>query len=495
MDEKTKAIKKLFGNRMYLEGNVIFSIMKNLDYFDEFPLEEKDFRTKDGKVLFNLAKVLSTKGIKNVDKTTLDSELSTRPEMLEFIDEIGGTTEVIKQMSVVNERQIEVFYDDLLKSNYLLELQDKGFDVKRYADKFVNANYEETTHFIEHTFVDTDVKHSRLGKAVNTTLLEFTDEIFDQILNGEMYETLSFSDYCPLLSSEVNGLVTGTTYLLSAPSNNGKSTFMLSSMVYPILKRGEQVLLISNEMTYLQYLYMLIPIVLVREFNYYKLTRKRMRDRKFTDQDIEMLRKAQEFINTELRHLLILLEFDNGSINVVKKAMRLYSKLGVKLAIYDNMKAENSANQKAWAEIIESGKELTFLARELSMNLLMPYQIAQSSEEKYNLSRADLAEGKGIITIVSVLIIFRKLKADEFDGCKREIKPYKWVLNNGEWVKEYIPLPKENNNHKYIVLTIDKNRFGDTDKHILYEFDTSHAIFREVGWCTPSQDVNYKTKG
>lgn len=487
---KTDALNKLFGNRMYLEGNVVYSMFKKCELFDDYPLKDNDFKTTEGRFLFNLGKIISNKGIDKIDKTVIDMELSVRPELKSEVEEYGGSIAIIKQMNIVNENNIETYYDELLKSNYLVELHKKGFDVERYADKLVDKSYDDLCEFMEYIFTSNDYNNGRLGKGVKTTLLEFTDDIFDDILNGEMYETVSFGDYCPLLNHEINGLVTGTTTILAAPSNHGKSTYMLSSIIYPIIKQGEEVLLISNEMTYRQYLYMLIPIVLVREFKYFGLTRMKMRDQNFNEDDLAALKKAKDFINTELRHAIKFVEFDSGEIAIVKKSMKLWSKLGVKVAVYDNMKAEKSDDAKAWAKIIENGKELTFHAGDCGMNLLLPYQITQSSEDKHLLSRADLAEGKAICTIVSVLLIFRKVKRDEFDGGKYELKPYKFVKSEatGKWEKQSIPFGKEQMDKKFIVLTIDKNRFGETDKSLLYQFDAQHAVYREIGWCTPAMD-------
>ena len=79
------------------------------------------------------------------------------------------------------------------------------------------------------------------------------------------------------------------------------------------------------------------------------------------------------------------------------------------------------------------------------MGLIMPFQTTQSSENKRSLSRADLSEGKGIITVVSVSLMFRPVKSDEFDGGDYALNPYKLIKNSetDKWEKVSIPFKND----------------------------------------------------
>ena len=90
--------------------------------------------------------------------------------------------------------------------------------------------------------------------------LYFADDEFDMIVNGEAIETVTFEKYAKILNDIFYGIPMGMTTQISAPSGNGKSTFTFSNILYPMIEKGEIVTLISNELSYQQYKFMLYSI-------------------------------------------------------------------------------------------------------------------------------------------------------------------------------------------------------------------------------------------
>ena len=485
----TENMTKLLGNSIALEGAFLYSILKKMDLIDDYIVNENDFISEEGKKVYQLIKILESKGIEVIDRATIEVTLMNEPHLKAFFDDFGGASELFKQINDVNYKNIDSYYDDLLKRNYLLELKNKGFNIYQYADKFKEMNFEECVSFVEYQILNTGIGSSRTGKGLEINVFDLTDEFIDEIVNGELFESLSFAETCPILNGLTNGLVTSAVMLLAAPSNTGKSTFAVSNIIYPIIKQGEKVLLISNEMTFRQYMSIFISVIASRELGDYSVTRDKILKGTLSDAR-EKLKRVQKYIRENLYGSIEFVNYNSGEIEIVKRLMKKYSKKGFKLAVYDNLKAENSANTRAWAELIEHTKELVFTAQECKMAFLAPYQVAPSSADKRVLTMSDLAEGKGVITIVSTALMFRRVKNDEYDGCKYAINPYTFVKNKatGKWDKTKINFGEECKSDQYIIMTITKNRFGKNDSHLLYKFESHLGTFKEIGYCSPIPD-------
>ena len=165
--------------------------------------------------------------------------------------------------------------------------------MKNMTDSLCVADYVE--HLVG------ECASSKIMKKVEVNELYISDQLLDEIIQGELIETISFGEYAPKLNDIVFGLPLGMTFMVSAPSGNGKSNFITSMMIYPAIKQGEIVTLISNELGYKQYLIMLITMVLTRELDYYKITRDKILKAKLSAEDIEKLKEAQAFINNNYK--------------------------------------------------------------------------------------------------------------------------------------------------------------------------------------------------
>ena len=266
----------------------------------------------------------------------------------------------------------------------------------------------------------------------------------------------------------------------------------MSNVVYPVIKQGYKVLVISNELTFKQYMLMFITIILTRELNYFKVTRDKLNKAKLTEEDIEMLKKAQDIINNKYNKPIHFIDMNTSSSQEVIKAIRKYSKLGYYLTIYDTAKIDSSVSSsdgQAWQKAIELFKELTYVTQETKTHLWLPWQIANSADYKRRLSRMDLAEAKNIITMVTNHGILRRAKPEEIDQeNKYYCNPYKLTYNEtlGKWVKEKIKLDQDK---KYVIVYIDKTRFSQDGSWILYEFNGIWSIYKEIGMCIPVADA------
>lgn len=487
---KSKDLMKCFGNRQAIEAAVVYSLYNDCSLFDQYNLDDNDFLSKEGKLLFTLGKLISYKGVNSIDETTLRVELSHHPDLEAELNEYGGVRSVISELKYVDSNNMDLYYDKLMKNNYLMALNKNGLDVTRYADQFNEMDYTQVQDFIEYKLLNIANKNNNVYRGVKETSLEITDSMLNTLENGEAIDTISYGEYCPLLNELTIGITIPDLHILSACTGVGKSTFVFSNIIYPALKQGEEVVLISNELSYMRYVMMMLPIVAVREFNYWKLTRDKLLKGVRNEEDKEVMIKAANWINDNMKHRLHIVEYTSGKIEVAAKAMRKYSKLGCRLAVFDTLKPENSVGQ-AWAELQEGIKTLTFCAAECGMALLTPFQIANQFKQVRNPHIGMLSECKDLPKVATTHLMMRDLQKDEYTGEKFDVCAYRTHYNKETEKMDIEPITLDKNKD-YIVVTIDKNRNGGKTKNIIYQFMGHLAIYKEIGYCNPKPDPQYK---
>lgn len=480
--------KRYLEDRERLEAQVVFCYWKEPSLLDDFKLDiEKDLLYDDAKNLYKIAELMYLSGLVEFDIVSVSSYLESHNDLKLIIEEIGGAKEVVQQSKTVNTTNIESYYDTLQKSNYLINLYFMQKKLASEVEKMKNMDTsQDVSDYVEY-LVDEIGNSCRVNNKIQVDDLYLSDKMFDEIISGELIETISFGDGARLLNDILYGCPLGTTTCISAPSGNGKSTFITSVMLYPMIKNGEIITLITNELQFRQYMIMLCCIVAVKEFNYYGITRDKILKGKLDEENIEMLRKVQGVINGELKSRIKFIKYTDGNIDTIVRLMKKYSKLGSRVVVFDTMKAQNSADNKAWATIIEDSKALDVACQKTNQTLILSYQVAQYASNKRELTGAELSQGKQIKEILTNHVIFRYLHPTEYTGEKYDCKPYRWKFNESlqKSFKEPITLDKDK---RYIVAYVDKCRSGKDHQYLIYQFDGHLATYRELGYCTVVPD-------
>ena len=478
---------KYLENRETIEGRLILSFWKQPELLDEYKLNPKeDLVDPESRLLYSLAVKMYESGIIEFDLVSVETYLEKYPKLHEEIENNGGVKELIRTANTINTVNIENYYDELLKSNYLIDLY--------FTQKQLVVDYEKMKYMPDSLSVADYVEHmigecasSKIMKKVEVNELYISDELLSEIIAGDLIQTISFAEYAPKLNDILFGLPLGMVSMVSAPSGSGKSTFITSMMIYPAIKQGEIITLISNELGYKQYLMMILTMVLTRELDYYNVTRDKILKAKLTAEDITALKQAQTFINTNYKGAIKFINFNSSDIDIVIRNMKKYARLGSRVVVYDTMKSPDSAKERAWADIIEASKLLTYACQETDQALILSYQIAMHASTKRYLTGADLSQGKQIKEMVTNHIIFRYLKPDEYSGERYDVKPYRWKHNpdTGKTYKEYF---ETNAEKRYIVVYVEKTRNGEDGKHLLYQFNGHYGTYIELGYCTVIPD-------
>ena len=115
-------------NRAPLEGNFVLSLYKNpLELYGDFPINpDTDLLTADGKFYYSLGKNMADKGIKTFDEVSMLTYLNDYPDLKEEFESRGGWKNIAEYTEVLDDENIEAYYNELVKNNLLIQLDKKG---------------------------------------------------------------------------------------------------------------------------------------------------------------------------------------------------------------------------------------------------------------------------------------------------------------------------------------------------------------------------------
>lgn len=478
--------ERLTNNRDIVEGNIIYCLWKNPELYAEYPLNDDDFLTYDGSMLYSLGKAMVEDKIVVFDQVAVETFLNQYPALADEINNVGGVKQILREVSVIDVANVEKYYDEINKWNTMISMHLNGFDILRRLETLKEASAEEIYDLYDYLLNDS-VKERNVN-SMKVSDLFISDDFFEKMINGEIIESIFFGSKAPFLNNILNGVVLGKVHLVSGHSGTGKSTFVLYNHIIPSLINGEKCCIITNELTKEEYVIMIMTALLVDKFNTFDITRKAIQNGRITQEGIVAMKEVKDYINENLAHNLKFVDMDDYDSRSVIKVIRKFSKVGYRLFLYDTMKADDSADAKAWAKIIEASKVFQTCAKRNNVAIILTYQIASHSFDRRWLNRSMLSQGKQIIEVVHSHIMLREIKPDEYNGEKADIKPYtKKRDENGKFTQEneFLQL---NRDKKYVLVFVDKNRSGGTGDVLLYEFKGHVAKFREIGFCSPRVD-------
>lgn len=133
-------------------------------------------------------------------------------------------------MDILDEENIEVYYNELVKNNLLIQLDKKGFDI--YANMNVFNNLNTADEVID--FLDAQLNSVALNITHDLRLetLQYTEKDIQRKQSGEQVG-LQFSKSCPLLNSFCNGIPRKGLTMFASYTNGGKLALYLKILLCP----------------------------------------------------------------------------------------------------------------------------------------------------------------------------------------------------------------------------------------------------------------------
>ncbi|MGK4040813.1 DnaB-like helicase C-terminal domain-containing protein [Heyndrickxia oleronia] len=476
--------KEITENREMIEANFIFCLWRNPELYGDYEKEviaDQHLLTDDGRFYYSLGYEMYKLNYKSFDDASIYSYVEGKETLKNGFSRRGGYKTVDEIKRILNEDNIETYYDELVKNNMLLKLHDKGFNVVKEINKFKKMTSVQLYDYFEYQL---DNVFLNRGNGVKVEDLDFDDGFIDSVNAGEEMG-LSYASACPLLNFHTLGLHKSNVQIFAGFSGTGKTSFCINSYIIPILDQGEKVVIIANEMNKRAWQHILMATILSQKLDYYGLPRKKQKMGNLTQEQQEMMEKARKYFNEHYKGKLKFAKIYDYSIDDVKKIMRKMAKQGFGYMLYDTFKSEDAAAVNVTGELIEASKQLLQVAEKENIGIIITMQLAIYMENTRYLTAATLSNAKGVKEVVSELVLTRPLWDDEFNGGKYDVKPYKFKKDlNGKFtkIKEEIVL---NPDKKYRIVFLDKTRNDEGETALLYQFDGAWNKWTELGYCQP----------
>ena len=485
-EELIKAAKTVKEYKLACEANIVSIFYKKPDLLYDYQLKLEDFTENTWRVYWQIAFDIVIKERKStLDEITIGLYLEKHSKLKQKYDEYGGFDTIEKATEYVKIENINGYIAELNKWNTVLLLLKNKFPVfdrlSEFADMSLDDIYVEYEAILNHIFINAD------EETKSYSIDDGIDELIEELNRGTAVG-LPYHDM-PLLNKETGGQLTGNITLIGGLSNMGKTTLARSLCIPTTIKNDDKLVIMLNEEGKKKW---------QREWlvwvanNIYKFDLQKfvVRDGKYSDEVMDMLRKCADWIkNKASDNTITIIPFNKYRTDKAIKVIKKYASLGVKYFILDTFKADSgSRNDKIWLEMQQAMVDIYDTVKTeggKDVHIVITFQLAKSSARQRFYSQDNIGQAKNIIDVASTCIMIRDVFDDEYTGEKNALKVYRLEGKNG---KSKIPVNLDHDKH-YQLLFIVKNREGAANSvQIVVEHDMSRNLLKEVGFTSVPVD-------
>lgn len=482
MDLK-KTIEIIEEDRIQTEASFVFCLWKDLQRYDDYKSvnvgADKSLICDDPVFYFNLGRDIRKQGFESIDNITIDTYLADKPMLRRDFEGRNGWRACKAMMDLVDSENTDGYYDQIAKMNSLKILATKYEELMSNPKKFEHSTNEEiyeTFEYLNNSVALTTGHDSKVESLV-------VDEEFIQECNRGQDQGISYAAGAPLLNYLTLGAPIGDMYMLAGHSGVGKSSWVFEMMVLPMAEKGNNVAIISNEMMSKAYKNMLLVHVLTKDLDYWKITRKKLKVGNFSDEEMEMLRKAAKITAEKYSNIKFVKMFENNTSKLLQHVKRL-ARSGSKVIVYDTMKSDDSVDDNMWQALLMNSRKIFNVVNKEQVAFISTFQLALHTTNQRYLDAGCLSNSKQIKEVVSELCMIRKLWQDEYTGEKFDCDPYYRPKDNPK-IKMPIVLDKEKT---YVVVFLNKTRNDRDGQTLIYQWDSAWNSWKELGYCTIQND-------
>ena len=471
--------------KLATEANIVASIYQRPSVLEEIDITIDDISDNRWKVYYAIAYGIIIKENKKViDDVTCGLYLDKHPKLKEKYIEYGGYDTVKKFCDLVEPENVYGYIEELKKWNACLLLAKNNIyidDLSKLADYTSEDIYNLMDVSIQDAFLRVDTK---------AKMYDITDGIDDLIEELDKGEDVGMEFYgSDLLTEAVGGISMnkGCIYGIGASTGVGKTSTFINLVLPSCLKHEEPIVIMMNEEDQTRIQKEMLVWIANNVFKGYVdtlgtnryVSKKDLRDGHFSNELKNILYKSAQYLkDMKKKHIINIIPLERYTFKSVKKIIKKYAKMGVKLFVLDTLKSGSdvNVNQKEWEVVAKDVEALYDLVKPVNLNvtLILTYQLAKSATKTRHLSNDDVGRFKNILDVMDVNIMLRKPFPDEYEGQSHALKAYNTVG------KTNIPYNVDMNKY-YMITFINKNRRGETDSYqILSEFDQSKNIHKDV---------------
>lgn len=505
--------ERLLESRLTEEGNVCGCLLKDLGLYDDCGLTSKDFITQSGRLLFSIGKQIRDQKYQTFDEVTF---ISNANEDLKnkIYDEFGGFKTIQNVMDAVSSKNYDTFLDNLHKSNIILSLHRKNFNLLDEItldngktvvpiELFKKYNASEVIDFYEGTLAALDTKINS-SKIIEEGFIDF-DEAFLSRLENREEVGVSFGDAgeningekirtFPFMSNNILGVKHGTLNCWAAHSGAGKSTYMITVLM-SLIAQGETFTIVTNESSVSDVKVQFLVWVLTRCLDYWEVTKKKLVSGLLTDADRVKIKEARKYWHDNYEKSIKITSLSDAdarlTCQIIKKDITRGGYTGFLVDTF-KLSMDGGSNDAFWMSLIKDTRALTEIAMRHNVIGLMTVQLALNSLNRCWIDASCLSNSRAIKETLSNLIMFRKVTDAELDpNSPYFIHPFRSKQkDDGSWYEEeFLP----DRSKVWRLFFIDKCRRGadsnDTGIAYLVRYDGDFCCFYETSKARPTHKL------
>lgn len=474
----------LLKGRNIIEGNFVLSLWKEPDLFCEYEINsEIDFKTEAGKLYYIIGNGMIKRNITNFDEISVETFLLNFPELKERFDNYGGYSQFKDDSGLIDPTNIEYYYDELQKSNLLINLYKAGFNTDEDYNLFSKITCQGVYDYYLDNIETASIKQSNSGIAISD--LYVTRKFVEECDAGNEMG-MNYGRSCKLLNGITMGIKTKEVMFFCGQSGTFKTSFSFANFIMPLIDNGNKGCIISNEQGINEFMRILAAMSLTKKIGYYDINRKKMMAGGFSKNQKDKMYEISDYTEEHYKGKLFFASIGNYDIKSVAKVIRKKSREGVKIFLYDTFKAENMSDEQFWGKLMQDSQELLQLARKEDVAIVLTYQLATSKQRERYLDATCLGASKGVKNICSQMILSRPVFQDEYTGEKNDIQPYRLDYTNLDDSNKPAKVPIQffpNTEKEYIILFIEKSRTDRGRQQLLYSVNGDFNEWEEIGFC------------
>lgn len=515
--DRIKQYEKITENRGMIEGLVVGTLLQSPELFREYKLKEKDFIIDKTRYLFTLGRAMSN-SFKEFDEASILSFVSNNRKYKDEYINYGGYETIQKAKEIGNPNNIKGYVDDLLKNNYIINSYKNNFpvfdiitykknEVVPFTDLFPDMTCREIEEFYQGIL--TSMSHDSIsnnGNKIESLIIKKEDreklkrkenagtpynvmfEYTEKEIGKSDDETPKYIYSLPLLSNTTNGIGNGNGIkALAAHSGIGKTTITFFNLILPMIYRGEKAAIFSNEVNANYFKAMLTSFIANNIFDYHGLSRTKIINGDFTEEEEKLLEKIEEFLERrnfdEYLKFIFTEEFNVDEI--IRMSKELVALEGVSNILVDTFKSEGEDDDYV-RRLKDNSEKLDTFGNSYNIKVFITMQLMPSTENKISfLSGNSLAECKSVKSVCEVLFLMRRVLNDKELNPQNKnfyLRPYRLVQDalSKKWKREYIE--DLDLSRQYRLMFLDKSRRSEDSKQILLEFHGKTGHFKEIGY-------------
>lgn len=432
-------------------------------------------------------------------------------ERLKRYKEYGGWKTIKSIMDLADVNDFKNIYNTVKKYSLIREYDRNGFP----ADKIL-------AHKKFQYLTPNDIYRLMRSKAdkINTEINVIDEPV---IMTKDIRKTIDNYLVSPQFGTEVHwkgyndffrGLLPGHVLFQGFLANEGKSRNIVNLIAYIVLIKKQRFMLLSNEMTYAAILNCFITTVVCgKEYKelhgvdirkpekeitmgLYRddktgefVTRKcdanggfieseeDYKSRVMSTKEYQAVSKIAEWVENQIDGRFyftdITSDYSEEAIELeMRRAKILYNCNHIAL---DTLKAYG---EERWEQVKKLATKVTEITKELDVFTVASFQLTDDSLfcDIFDLSSNNISAAKGIKHPADLLVLGKKIAPEEYH--KYQYEPYDDDLSDS-WGE---PTLKDLNAEKfYFGIKIDKNRLGERNKVLLFEYNLNFNEWKNIG--------------